>query len=178
MFRTLPLNTTDLCHRGRSNDHRAHSSAYPLVEHNPSEDTTDSPTHSLSHAWHACKQHLQPVLQPDAEASGRKTKRMKPSAAWAWSACIGTRCSQHPEGALEQLEDLLLGEDSGLDLGLDALDHPAPAAGLLTARWTRLYRVDAECSSNLSISQGRSLSLSKGQDPTATANWIQPQLTL
>ena len=35
------------------------------------------------------------------------------------------------EGELGELGDLLSAEDDVLDLGLDALDHPAPAAGLL-----------------------------------------------
>ena len=56
---------------------------------------------------------------------------MKSSAARALSACTVTRCKQHPEGGLEQLADLVLGQAGGLDLGLDALDRRAPAADLL-----------------------------------------------
>ena len=53
------------------------------------------------------------------------------SAARAWSASTVTQCCQHREGTLEQLQDLVLGQAGGLNLGFDALDHRAPAAGLL-----------------------------------------------
>jgi len=40
------------------------------------------------------------------------------------------------EGELGELGDLLSAEDDVLDLGLDALDHRAPAAGLLLHIYT------------------------------------------
>jgi len=40
------------------------------------------------------------------------------------------------EGELGELGDLLDAEDDGLDLGLDALDRRAPAAGLLLHIYT------------------------------------------
>ena len=58
-------------------------------------------------------------------------KMIKSSTDRALSTSTVTRCCQHQEGSLEQLEGLVLGEASGLDLGLDALDHPALAADLL-----------------------------------------------
>ena len=56
---------------------------------------------------------------------------MKSSTARALSTCTVLLCWQHVEGELGELGEQLDDEDDGHDLGLDALDHPAPAAGLL-----------------------------------------------
>ena len=54
----------------------------------------------------------------------------------ALSATTGRAVRQHLAGELGELLDLLDAEVVGLDLALDALDHPAPAAGLLLLVYT------------------------------------------
>ena len=60
---------------------------------------------------------------------------MKSSSVLPCWASTGHTVLEHPEGELaelgEQLDDTGDDEDDGHGLGLDALDHRAPAAGLL-----------------------------------------------
>ena len=61
---------------------------------------------------------------------------MKSSSARACCATTGRVVRELLAGELGELGDLLDAEDDGLDLGLDALNRRAPAAGLLLHIYT------------------------------------------